>query len=802
MPPTCYGQAERATDPAEVSLSPPKRPRRRRGRAVETSTDVRHFEFAARAAYDGFWEWNLVTGVVRFSDRFRALLGLTDTVRDDFETLLARVHPDESEAFLRDVRRHLEQAAPLDVELRLICRDGYRWFRLHGDSDRDPSGRPMRVGGALRNIESERKRRDDLVRTDGLNRRTLDSIEIAIAVLNARGEIVEINRAWRECTAEHGLAGLRFSFGERYADLCERAVTRCPEGPSVAQAVAEVLTGLRADFNLNYCAQVTGTQAAVDARHFQMRVEAFDHGGERGALVTHEDITAIMQMHDRLDETRDFYEVMLDTLPISLTYVNRSREIQYLNASYERLVQHPRTTMRGLRVDEVMAPESFATIAPHIDRVLDGTQVSFQQSRRLNDGRNRELAVEYVPHRDAAGVVGGFFSVIRDVTEQKRLEGELRQSQKMEAVGQLTGGLAHDFNNLLSVIVGNLQLLERVCRGDSRAISHVETALRAALRGADLTGRLLAFSRQQVLAPRVLDVNTLVLEMKELIERSLGRSINVRLTLAADLWPIRVDAGQLENSVLNLAINARDAMSDGGELVIETHNVTLDESQAAGPAYVAPGPYVCVAVSDNGTGMPEEVRKRAFEPFFTTKEIGKGTGLGLSMVYGFCEQSGGHAQIASAPCAGTTVSLFFPRAPQSMIASEASESRADPLPTGTETILVVEDDDDVRTTAVTSLQSLGYSVYDASSAAAALAVLDRNPVIDLMFTDLMLAEGERGLDLVTRVLRERPRVRVLVTSAFAESSVQHQSLVASGYPVLTKPYAMEALAHRIRATLS
>ncbi len=802
MPPTCYGQAEQATDPAEVALSPPQPRRRRRGRAVETSTDVRHFEFAARAAYDGFWEWNLVTGVVRFSDRFRAQLGVADTLRDDFETLLARVHPDESEAFLRDVRRHLEQAAPLDVELRLICRDGYRWFRLHGDSDRDPAGRPVRVGGALRNIESERKRRDDLVRTDGLNRRTLDSIEIAIAVLNARGEIVEINRAWRECTAEHALAGLRFSFGERYVDLCERAVARCPEGPAVAQAVAEVLTGLRADFTLNYRTQVAGTQVAGDVRHFQMRVEAFDHGGERGALVTHEDITAIMQMHDRLDETRDFYEVMLDTLPISLTYVNRSREIQYLNASYERLVQHPRTAMRGLRVDEVMAPESFATIAPHIDRVLDGTQVSFQQSRRLNDGRNRELAVEYVPHRDAAGAVGGFFSVIRDVTDQKRLEGELRQSQKMEAVGQLTGGLAHDFNNLLSVIVGNLQLLERVCRSDSRAINHVETALRAALRGADLTGRLLAFSRQQVLAPCVLDVNTLVLEMKELIERSLGRSINVRLALAADLWPIRVDAGQLENTVLNLAINARDAMSDGGELVIETHNVTLDESQAVGPAYVAPGPYVCVAVSDNGTGMPEEVRKRAFEPFFTTKEIGKGTGLGLSMVYGFCEQSGGHARIASAPGAGTTVSLYFPRAPQSLSASEASELRADPLPTGTETILVVEDDDDVRTTAVTSLQSLGYSVYDASSAAAALAVLDRNPVIDLMFTDLMLAEGERGLDLVTRVLRERPRVRVLVTSAFAESSVQHQSLVASGYPVLTKPYSMEALAQRIRATLN
>ena len=762
------------------------------------SAEARHFEFAAGAAHDGFWEWNLVTGAVRFSERFRALLGATSAgLRDDFETFLARVHADDSDAFLREIRRHLEQALPLDVELRLDCLDGYRWFRLHGDSDRDPAGRPLRVGGALSDIESERRRRDDLVRTEALNRRTLDSIEIAIAVLNARGEIVEINRAWRDCAAEHGLAGLRFSFGERYADLCERAGSDCPEGPAVAQAVAEVLVRVRTDFNLNYRTEVAG-----EARHFQMRIEAFEHGGESGALVTHEDITTIMQMHHRLDATRDFYEVMLDTLPISLTYVNRSREIQYVNASYERLVQQPRTAMCGHRVDEVMAPESFATIAPHIDRVLDGTQVSFQQTRRLNDGRNRELAVEYVPHRDAAGSVGGFFSVIRDVTEQKRLAGELRQSQKMEAVGQLTGGLAHDFNNLLSVIVGNLQLLERLCRADGRAMNHVETALRAALRGADITGRLLAFSRQQVLAPRVLDVNVLVREMQELIERSLGRSINVRLALAQDLWPVRVDASQLESSVLNLAINARDAMSNGGELVIETHNVTLDESHVVGGAYVAPGSYVCVAVGDQGTGMPEEVRKRAFEPFFTTKEIGKGTGLGLSMVYGFCEQSGGHAQIASTPALGTTVSLYFPRAPQVMVASQASAMRAGPMPTGSESVLVVEDDDDVRATAVTSLEALGYRVCDANSAGAALAVLDRNPGIDLMFTDMMLAEGERGLDLVTRVLRERPRVRVLVTSAFAESSVQHQSLVASGYPVLTKPYSMEALAHRIRATLS
>ncbi len=793
------------TDAVEVSLANPKRRARRSGRSAEASTDVRHFEFAARAACDGFWEWNLVTGVVRFSDRFRALLGATEGLRNDFETLLERVHPDESEAFLREVRRHLEQAAPLDVELRLRCAEGYQWFRLHGDSDRDPAGRPMRVGGALRSIAAEHKRRDDLLRTEGLNRRTLDSIEIAIAVLNARGEIVEINRAWRDCPAEHGLAGLRFSFGERYADLCERAATRCPEGPTVAQAVAEVLTHLRAEFNLNYCTQIgplAGAEATGEVRHFQMRVEAFEHGGERGALVTHEDITMIMQMHHRLDATRDFYEVMLDTLPISLTYVNRNREIQYLNASYERLVQQPRAAMRGLRVADVMAPESFATIAPHIDRVLDGTQVSFQQSRRLNDGRDRELAVEYVPHRDATRTVQGFFSVIRDITDQKRLEGELRQSQKMEAVGQLTGGLAHDFNNLLSVIVGNLQLLERVCRADSRALNHVESALRAALRGADLTGRLLAFSRQQVLAPRVVDVNALVLEMQELIERALGRSITVRLQLAQDIAPIRVDSSQFENSVLNLAINARDAMSDGGELVIETHNVTLDQSQTVGPAYVAPGPYVCVAVADNGMGMSEQVRKRAFEPFFTTKEVGKGTGLGLSMVYGFCEQSGGHARIASAPASGTTVSLYFPRAAESLVACEESAIGAGPLPGGAETVLVVEDDDDVRTTAVTSLEALGYCVHDANSASTALQVLDRNPDIDLMFTDLMLAEGERGLDLVTRVLRERPRLRVLVTSAFAERSVQHQSLIASGYPVLTKPYSMEALAHRIRATLN
>jgi len=766
--------------------------------ALSTTAEARQFELAARVAYEGFWDWDLATGAVRFSDRFLEKLGAPKAERrDDLETLLARVHADDRDALLREVRRHLEQAVPLDVELRLDCDGSYRWFRLHGDSDRDPAGRPVRVGGALRSIEAERKRRDHLVRNEALNRRTLDSIEIAIAVLNSRGEIIEINRAWRDCGADPGLAGLRFSFGERYAELCEHVAGDCPEGPVVANAVAEVLAGLRRDFAMNYDAAVGG-----ESRHFQMRVEAFRHDDGTGAIVTHEDITTVTRMHDRLDETRDFYEVMLDTLPIALTYVNRERQIEYVNASYERLVQHPRTAMRGLRVDELMAPDSFAELAPRVEQVLDGRHVSFQQSRLLNDGRSRELCIDYVPHRDSDGSIGGFFSVIRDVTDQKRLEGELRQAQKMEAVGQLTGGLAHDFNNLLSVVIGNLQLLERVCRSDARAIGHVDTALRAALRGAEITGRLLAFARQQVLAPRVINVNDLVTGMKELIERALGRGIAVRLELAQGLWPVRVDVGQLENSVLNLAINARDAMPRGGELVIGTHNITLDETHAASPAYVAPGPCVCLTVTDNGQGMSDDVRKRAFEPFFTTKEIGKGTGLGLSMIYGFCEQSGGHAQIASAPGKGTTVSLHFPRS--SLPAGEEAEAQAGkgPLPTGSETILVVEDDVDVRATAVTSLQSLGYGVLDASSARAALELLERNHSIDLVFTDMMLAEGERGLDLVTRVLRERPRVRVLVTSAFAECSVQHQSLVASGYPVLTKPYSMEALAHRIRASLN
>ena len=797
MPPDHTGPAERLTDRTDTPVPAPRR-RARRASAQRPPGEARQFEFAARAAYDGFWDWNLVTGAVRFSDGFRDKLGgATAHLRDDFQTLLQRVHADDREPFLRELRRHLEQSAELDVELRLDCGGTYRWFRLHGDSDRDPAGRPVRVAGALRGIESERQRRDHLVRNEALNRRTLDSIDIAIAVLSARGEIIEINRAWRDCPAEFGLAGLRFSFGERYAELCERSAARCPEGPVVAGAVAEVLAGLRKDAVINY-----ETSAGGEMRHFQMRIEAFQLDVETGAIVTHEDITAISRMHDRLHTQRDFYEVMLDTLPVALTYVNRDREIEYLNTSYERLVQHPRREMRGLKVDELMSPESYAEVAPRVEQVLSGEHVSFQQSRHLNDGRSRELSIDYVPRRDASGNVGGFFSVIRDITEQKRLEGELRQAQKMEAVGQLTGGLAHDFNNLLSVIVGNLQLLERVCRGDTRATSHVETALRAALRGADLTGRLLAFSRQQVLEPRVVDVNELMTGMKELIERALGRSIAVRLDLAAGLWPIRVDPGQLENSVLNLAINARDAMPQGGELVIATGNATFDQAHAAARSKLAPGAYVYVTVTDNGHGMTEEVLKRVFEPFFTTKEIGKGTGLGLSMVYGFCEQSRGQAQIASAPGVGTTVSLFFPRSLQEAPAEEPADMADGPLPTGTETVLVVEDDADVRSTAVTSLQALGYAVLDANSARAALELLERRPEVDLVLTDMMLAEGERGLDLVTRILRERPRVRVLVTSAFAENSVQHQSLVASGYPVLTKPYSMHALAHRIRATLN
>ncbi len=395
---------------------------------------------------------------------------------------------------------------------------------------------------------------------------------------------------------------------------------------------------------------------------------------------------------------------------------------------------------------------------------------------------------------------GGTVGIRIDITEQRKHEEKLHQAQKMEAVGQLTGGVAHDFNNLLTVVQGNLELLSDRVKADDTAQKFVERALSSAQRGATLTARLLAFSRQQALVPKPIAALDLIHGMTDLLRRTLEESVEIEFVGEEDLWRCKADPGQLENAILNLAINARDAMSGSGKLTIETANVELDDDYAAAQAEVAAGQYVMIAVTDTGTGMEQEVIDKVFDPFFTTKDVGKGSGLGLSMVYGFVKQSGGYVTIYSEEGIGTTVKLYMPRFEGVGEENEQPETVATPEANG-ETILVVEDDPDVRTMTVALLKDIGYEIIEASDAESALKMLATSSRINMLFTDVVLPGDMNGPKLAAEIRRLRPGIAVLYTSGYTENAIVHQGQVDEGTDLLNKPFSRSDLARKIRTVL-
>jgi signal transduction histidine kinase/DNA-binding response OmpR family regulator len=402
----------------------------------------------------------------------------------------------------------------------------------------------------------------------------------------------------------------------------------------------------------------------------------------------------------------------------------------------------------------------------------------------------------------------GRLASIRDVSLRRTMEERLRHSAKMEAIGRLTAGIAHDFNNHLTVVMGNLESAQRRIAAEGATVTRaLDNAMRGAKRAAALTERLLAFARRKPLEPCVLDANQLVSGMSDLLQRTLGEEIIVRTSLSSDLWHVEADPGELEAAILNLAVNARDAMPSGGQLVIETTNVELDGAYPVG-GDVIPGPHVLVSVADTGVGMTPEILKQAFEPFFTTKCDGHGTGLGLSQVYGFVKQSGGDVKLYSEHGLGTTAKIYLPRAPEMSTsttgqgggATEASEQI--PISKCGETILVVEDDVDVRNYAVNSLRELGYAVTEAADAIAGLAIIQREPGFQLLLTDLGLPGGMDGRALAERAREIRPALKVLIMTAYAAGALVHDGRLDPGIELLSKPFTLASLASRLRELLN
>jgi PAS domain S-box-containing protein len=464
------------------------------------------------------------------------------------------------------------------------------------------------------------------------------------------------------------------------------------------------------------------------------------------------------------------------------------------------------TDILGFSPDDMIGHNATEFIHP------DDLEKTRDEMRAARRGRAKRSFEARYPHRDGHDVtlnwmgtwsepVKRHFFIGRDLTEKQAAETQFRQAQKMEAVGQLTGGVAHDFNNVLTVITGTIGILAESVADRPDLVAITKLIDEAADRGAQLTKHLLAFARKQPLQPREVDVNALALEAAKLLHPTLGEQITITPQLTSDAWPALVDPNQLTTAILNLALNARDAMPDGGKLVLETRNVFLDESYASMNADVTAGSYVMIAVSDTGTGIPADLIERVFDPFFTTKEVGKGTGLGLSMVFGFVKQSGGHIKIYSEEGHGTSVKIYLPRS--TGVQETAIEAmQASSIAGGDEKILIVEDDALVRQYVVTQIRSLGYDTLEAANAEEALTLIDGASDIDLLFTDVIMPGQMNGRQLADEAARRRPSLRTLFTSGYTENAIVHHGRLDSGVLLLAKPYRKTELARMIRTALA
>ncbi len=752
------------------------------------------------------WEWHTADRRVVGDAGFATLYGITPVRAAQGvspKTFFAIIHPDDRDRIRLAIGGMLRGSELLSKQFRILAADGkVRWLQAKAQSDGPAAmavtDQASRFSGVLVDI-TEQKRLEEQLRIaqtaggvgtfefiDGFGTATVSAqfcallglhpaTDLPVRTINAvvyPGDPALIDLGARP---EPGVAS-RAEFRIRRADTREvRWLTRRGEYLRDAETAGIRFSGVVYDVTE---AKRVETQLRELNESLETRVEARTRERDRIWRVS-QDLMGVADMEGR--------------------WVS-------INPAWPSLLGWDEAEIIGRTSEWLEHEEDRLATRQEVARLAQGHKtLRFENRFRQRDGGYRWLAWTAVPED------GMIYCVARDITAEKEAEAalaraqeQLRQSQKMEAVGQLTGGLAHDFNNLLTGIAGSLELLQtRIAQGRLQDLERYITAAQgAARRAAALTHRLLAFSRQQTLEPKPTDVNRLVAGMDELVRRTMGPEVSVEVVQAAGLWTTLVDPHQLENALLNLCINARDAMPDGGRLTIEPANRWLDE-RAAGAHELPPGAYVALCVKDDGTGMTPEVAARAFDPFFTTKPLGQGTGLGLSMIYGFARQSGGQACIQSQPGQGTCICIYLPRhrgaAP---VAAAETEPAAAPRAVHGETVLVVDDEPTIRMLVCDVLHGLGYLALEAGDGAAGLGMLQSDRRIDLLVTDVGLPGGMNGRQLAEAGRHVRPELKVLFMTGYAETAALSHGHLTAGMHVLTKPFAMEVLASRIRLLIS
>ncbi|WP_174273558.1 hybrid sensor histidine kinase/response regulator, partial [Sphingomonas bacterium] len=787
---------------------------------------LRDSEERLRLAVDhaeiGFWDVDHVNDILIWPPRTKAMFGISADVPVTMQDFYDGLHPDDREATSAVYAAAADpgRRALYDVDYRTIGKeDGVvRWIAAKGRGVFDDGGRCLRVVGTAVDI-TRRKQIEAALRdlNDTLEKR----VASALAERKLLADIVEgtdafvqvadpgyrwlaINRAAAD--EFMSIYGVRPKVGDSMLDLLA-------DRPEQQAAVREVWG--RALGGEEFTELGAFGDERLERRCYEMKYNVLRdaQGSQIGAYQFVYDVTQRVTEQRRLAEAeaarrqadvlyRAYFENSAEALFVIGVLPDGDFVIEDLNPRHQAAVGLRLKDVQGRRMDEVVPPELLETARAHYRHVLASGQVSQYRETFEIKGQRSHWDTVLVPVRDGEGRIVRLIGSSRDLTRQQAVEEQLRQAQKMEAVGQLTGGIAHDFNNMLAVVIGSLDLLNRrVGASDARAKRYVDAAADGARRAATLTQRLLAFSRQQPLKPEPVDANKLVAGMSDLLRHSLGGDVRLETVLAGGLWRTNADPNQLENVILNLAINARDAMPEGGRLTIETANCHLDARYVTAHLGVPAGQYVMVAVTDTGSGMPPEVIAKAFDPFFTTKEVGKGTGLGLSQVYGFVKQTGGHVKIYSEPGEGTTIKVYLPRLIGVELVPDEIADAAD-LPRGEqqEIVLVVEDEPAVRQFSIDALTELGYRVLEADGAAAALRMLDAHPEIALMFTDIVMPEVN-GAKLAEEARRRRPDLKVLFTTGYTRNAVVHNGVLDAGVELIGKPFTIEDLAAKVREVL-
>ena len=689
-----------------------------------------------------------------------------------------------------------------------------------------PFSLPGASGGvlllALRDITEHRRAEEELKRRHQELEDFFENGAVALHLVAGDGIILRANQAELELLGYGSEEYVGRNLAEFHAD---------------ANAIEVILARLRSGETLDkYPARLKAKNGTIKEVQITSSAQFEDGKFINGRCFTL-DVTDQKRAENELRDRERRFRELIEALPAAIYTTDAAGWITFYNeAAVEFAGRRPElgsdqwcVSWRLFRSDGTPLPHDECPMATALkeDRPVRGEEAI---AERPNGTR-----VTFIPYptplHDSSGALIGAVNMLVDITERKKAEealqrladtledhvaqrtkrlkeeiaerekaeAALRQSQKMEAVGQLTGGVAHDFNNLLTVVTGNLDLLERLTGADGAARRHVEAAQRAAWQGARLAQQLLAFARRQDLRPEIVHLGYAMAEYESLLRRALGEAIEVTLAWDADLWLSRVDPAQFENSILNLAFNARDAMPAGGRLAISLHNAKLGAVDA--PPGVLPGDYVSVSVSDTGVGILPDRLDRVFEPFYTTKEVGRGTGLGLSQVYGFVEQSGGHVRIESAVGAGTTVKIYLPKAAGMPIGRATPDLPGEEPTKGSETVLLVEDDQSVLEVVTAMLEQLGYRVLTAQSGPEALSMLKRDETIDLLFTDLVMPHGISGGELAHQARTMRPELKILLGSGYSRMSPA-AAAAAAGLPILGKPYRQAELAAKLRAVLA